>query len=94
MADVPPASADETAGSRVDFYKSHLLDPNEEMAFYKFDREHHRFLAHPSQVIARIRATDFRLVESTKKLSQYFTEISSLTLSGGGWDRLGRRYLL
>lgn len=79
-----------TAGSRVDFYKVHLSNPDEERAFYQFDSEHRRFLAHPSQVIARIRATDFRLVESTNKLSQYFTEISGLIHSEECRFPLGR----
>lgn len=62
----------------IEFFKSHLPERQERLAFWNFYRQRDRALAHHSTVIPMIRATDFRLIESTKKLNHHFSKFCSL----------------
>lgn len=78
----PQGWCDEAADEHVAFVESRLPDENERLAFWRFSRQYYRSLAHPSQLVPKIQATDFRLLESTEKLGEFITEFSPLVSAG------------
>ena len=71
-----------TGEARFAFFRSRLSDLAEQAAFWRFYKQYLSVMAAPHQLIPKICETDYRLLESGRKLGEYVRRFSTLAFAG------------